>query len=139
MMASKPSKSQAKNRPTQHNLFPFPSHFFPCDEETEKERKNKKKTLIIPARTVSHQPKGGKHTHRNAALMLSRDLIAGELLDICLGPIVNHRVSSHSPRDRERKEKTHISPIATMHTVCHTLRPIRGATPRYNPFNPFVW
>ena len=39
--------------------------------------------------------------------------------------IYHHRVS------------TYISPSATMQTVCHTPRPILGATPRYRPRKPF--
>lgn len=35
------------------------------------------------------------------------------------------------------KERTHISPKATMQIVCHTPSPILGATPRYRPLMPF--
>ena len=52
-------------------------------------------------------------------------------------PTVSHCVEvSKIGTNLTRTCFTHISPSATMQMVCQTPRPIRGVTPRYNPFIP---
>ncbi len=81
-------------------------------------------------------------------LMLCRDRIARQLFHISLRPAdcQVESVSCHSSPCCITNEwiwgdplSTYMSPRATMHTVCQTLRPIRGATPRYRPIKPLVW
>jgi hypothetical protein len=74
--------------------------------------------------------------------MLSRNLVAGELLNISLRPVRCSDALAMIIRLGEeggsKRDKTHMSPMATMQTVCQMPSPIRGATPRYRPLMPFV-
>ncbi len=64
-------------------------------------------------------------------LVLGCDLVTRELLNSLLCPVV-YISTGLKPVEK----KTYISPSATIQIVCQTPNPIRGVTPRYNPFIP---
>lgn len=86
--------------------------------------------LSIP-KTIKKEKKDSQNA---SLLVLSGDGLTGQFLDVGLGPALQNVRNKSFPRGTVA---THISPRATMQTVCQMPRPMRGATPRYRPLTPF--